>query len=138
MKAQREIIAVRGREDKLQISPQEQIAAQKEHGKAFASELKVVPDARDRGPVEAPWLLTPEAAVESTERKLSERHATFEHYELSGDAPAQQCDGDAPGVESAIQRQLEAGQLVAIHHYRDHARSPAVYDAQNAHHRTAN
>ncbi len=81
-----EIIAVRGREDKLQISPQEQIAAQKEHGKAFASELKVVPDARDRGPVEAPRLLTPEAAVTLAERKLSERHATFEHYELAREA----------------------------------------------------
>ena len=72
--------------------------------------------------MEAPRLMTPEAAVTLAERKLSERHATFEHYELAREALRFSNATVTPrAVESAIQHRLEAGQLVAIHHYRDQA-----------------
>ncbi len=116
------IIAKSNREEKLDLTPEQFIAAQTEHGKPFADELKVVPEALERGPVQVGRFATPEAAVSHAARSLSERLATFEHYQLGREALRYSL-GIVPkeAVETEILRRIESGQLVPIHHYRDNA-----------------
>jgi conjugative relaxase-like TrwC/TraI family protein len=115
-------IAERNREAKLDLTPEQFIAAQTEHGKTFSEELKVVPEALERGPVRMERMATAEQAVTHAQRSLSERLATFEHYQLGREALRYSL-GTVPrkALEEEIERRVEAGELVPIHHYRDHA-----------------
>jgi hypothetical protein len=64
----------------------------------------------------------PEAAVGFAMQVLSDRHATFEHYELARDALRYgQGTVTRRAVENEIERQIQTGDLVAVHHYRDYA-----------------
>ncbi|MDQ2775623.1 MAG: relaxase domain-containing protein [Acidobacteriota bacterium] len=116
------LVAERNREQKLDLTPEQFIAMQTEHGKPFADDLKVVPEALERGPVQLERLATPEAAVSHAARSLSERLATFEHYQLGREALRYSL-GTVPreAIEAEIQKRIDSGTLVAIHHYRDHA-----------------
>ena len=115
-------IAKSSREEKLNLTPDQFIAKQTEHGKAYAEELKVVPEAIEHGPIQLERMATPEAAVLHAQRSLSERLATFEHYQLARESLRYSL-GTVPkqAIEAEIQRRVDTGELVKIHHYRDTA-----------------
>jgi negative regulator of sigma E activity len=76
----------------------------------------------ERGPVKAMQPATPAAAVTFAVRALSERHATFERYELGREALRYaQGTVSREAIEGEVQRRVEAGELVPVHHYRAHA-----------------
>ena len=95
---------------------------QVEHGKPFAHELVTVQQAIQHGPLRIEQPMTADRAVALATRKLSERHATFEHFELAREALkfVQGAAGNQ-SIEAEIKKQIELGQLVMVHHYRDHA-----------------
>ncbi len=115
-------IAKYNREEKLKLTPAEFVARQTEHGRPFADEWKIVPEAKARGPVQVERAATAEQAVRHAQRSLSERYATFEHYELGREALRYSL-GTVPreAVEAEIQRRIHTGDLVTVHHYREHA-----------------
>jgi conjugative relaxase-like TrwC/TraI family protein len=115
------LIAERNREAKLDLSPEQFIAMQTAHGKDFEGELAVVPDAKERGRVEVK-LSSPEMAVSHAARKLSERHATFEHYELGREALRYSL-GTVPreAIEAEVGKRISSGELKPVHHYRSYA-----------------
>jgi conjugative relaxase-like TrwC/TraI family protein len=116
------LVAMGSREEKLELSPDEMIARQVEHGQQFAAELHVVQQALERGPVKTLQPATPAAAVTFAMRSLSERHATFEHYELGREALRYaQGTVSREAIEGELQRRVDAGELLTVHHYRAYA-----------------
>ncbi len=116
------IVSAWNREAKLDLTPEQFIASQVQHGQPFTEELRVVPEAIERGPVQLERVATAERAVSHAARSLSERLATFEHYQLGREALRYSL-GTVPrsAIEAEIAKRIETGKLVPVHHYRDTA-----------------
>jgi conjugative relaxase-like TrwC/TraI family protein len=82
-----QIAALTSREDKLKLTPDELRALHQAHGGIYGSQAqRAYSEALERGPVQTRHIATPASAVDFAERRLSERNAVFEHYELVRDA----------------------------------------------------
>jgi conjugative relaxase-like TrwC/TraI family protein len=83
---------------------------------------KLTPEALERGPVQARHIASPASAVDFAERRLSERNAVFEHYELVRDALRYgRGSVDVHAVEAEVRKRVQEERLIPIHHYRDFA-----------------
>jgi AAA domain len=62
------------------------------------------------------------SAVDFAERRLSERNAVFEHYELVRDALRYgRGTVTVEAIEAEVQKRVREERLIAVHHYRDFA-----------------
>ena len=118
-----QIAAFTSREDKLKLTPDELRTLHQAHGEIYGNQAqRTYSEALVRGPVQARHIASSAAAVDFAERRLSERNAVFEHYELVRDALRYgRGTVDAQTVEAEIRKRVREEQLIPIHHYRDFA-----------------
>jgi hypothetical protein len=118
-----QIAALSSREEKLDLTPEELRAVHRAHGEVYGNQAPTAyAEARERGPVAPQRHLSAEAALDFAERRLSERQAVFEHFELVRDALRYgRGSVDVDAAEKEIAARLRDQRLLPIHHYRDHA-----------------
>jgi conjugative relaxase-like TrwC/TraI family protein len=118
-----QIAALTSREDKLKLTPDELRALHQAHGEIYGNQAqRAHSEALERGSVRARHVASPASAVDFAERRLSERNAVFEHYELVRDALRYGRGGvDVDSVEGEIRKRIREERLIPIHHYRDFA-----------------
>src|SRR6185312_4486236 len=118
-----QIAALASREEKRKLTLEELRALHQAHGEIFGNQAQqTYAEARQRGPVQARYIATPVSAVDFAERRLSERNAVFEHYELVRDALRYgRGSVDVYGVEAEVRKRIQEDRLIPIHHYRDFA-----------------
>ena len=118
-----QIAALTSREDKLKLTPDELRALHQAHGEIYGNQAqRAYAEALERGPVQARHIATPASAVDFAERRLSERNAVFEHYELVRDALRYgRGTVDVQTVEAEVRKRVREERLIPIHHYRDFA-----------------
>jgi conjugative relaxase-like TrwC/TraI family protein len=119
------IVAKDWRESKLQLTPDQVRAIHRLHGEAFGDQAqKVVTEAIERGHTAAKYI-SPERAVDFATRRLSERTAVFEHYEVIRDA-LRRAHGTptVEQVEAEVKRRVESQELLVAAHVRAHAPAP--------------
>src|SRR6185312_16216350 len=118
-----QIAALASREDKRKLTPEELRALHQAHGEIYGSQAqRAYAEALERGPVRARHPATPASAVDFAERRLSERNAVFEHYELVRDALRYgRGHVDVHSAETEVRRRVHEERLIPIHHYRDFA-----------------
>ena len=116
------LVAMESRESKLQLTPDQVKAVHRLHGEAFGDQAqKIVSESVERGPVAAKRM-DAEKAVEFARRRLSERLAVFEHYEVVRDALTLAHGAlTVEQVEAEVNRRIENGGLVVANHVRPHA-----------------
>ncbi|MBV9481545.1 MAG: relaxase domain-containing protein, partial [Acidobacteria bacterium] len=118
-----QIAALNSRQDKLALSPEELRDLHQAHGEIYGNQAqRAYSEALERGPVQARHIASLSSAVNFAERRLSERNAVFEHYELVRDALRYGRGAvDVDSVEAEVRKRLREQQLIPIHHYRDFA-----------------
>ncbi len=118
-----QIAALSSREDKLKLTPDELSALHGAHGEIYGNQAqRAYSEALERGPVQTRQFATPATAVDFAERRLSERNAVFEHYELVRDALRYGRGAvDVQTVEAEVRKWVREERLIQIHHYRDSA-----------------
>jgi hypothetical protein len=119
------IVAKDWRESKLQLTPDQVRTIHQLHGEAFGDQAqKVVTEAIERGHTEGKCI-SPEKAVDFATRRLSERAAVFEHYEVVRDA-LRRAHGTltVEQVEAEVKRRVESQELLVAAHVRAHAPAP--------------
>jgi conjugative relaxase-like TrwC/TraI family protein len=118
-----QIAALSSREEKLNLSPDELRNIHRAHGEIYGNQApKIYAEALERGPVPPKQYVSAEAAVDFAERRLSERQAVFEHFELVRDALRYARGSvDVGAVESEVSRHLKDQRLLQVHHYRNYA-----------------
>ena len=117
------IVKLSTREEKLSLSPDELRVLHQAHGEVFGNQAqRAYAEALERGRVRIKHITSPEAAVNFAERRLSERNAVFEHYELVRDALRYgRGTIDVSSVEAEVRKRVREQRLIQIHHYRDAA-----------------
>ena len=124
-----QIAALSSREEKRTLSPSELRALHQAHGEVYGNQAqRAYSEALERGPTQARHIASPASAVNFAERRLSERNAVFEHYELVRDA-LRYGRGTVPvdTVEGEVRKRIGDERLIQIHHYRDvMRRAPAT------------
>jgi conjugative relaxase-like TrwC/TraI family protein len=118
-----QIAALSSREEKLKLTPDELLALHQAHGEIYGNQAqRVYSEALERGPVQARHIASPAGAVDFAERRLSERNAVFEHYELVRDALRYgRGSVNVQTVEAEVRKRVREERLIQIHHYRDSA-----------------
>ncbi len=116
------IVKLSTREEKLSLSPDELRVLHRAHGELFGNlAQRAYAEALERGPVHTRHIASPET-VNFAERRLSERNAVFEHYELVRDALRYgRGTVDVASVETEVRKRVRERRLIQIHHYRDAA-----------------
>ena len=118
-----QIAALAYREDKRKLSPEELRALHQAHGEIYGNQAqRAYAESLECGPVQGRHMATPASAVDFAERRLSERNAVFEHYELVRDA-LRYARGTVgvDAVEAEVWKRVREERLIEIHHYRDFA-----------------
>jgi hypothetical protein len=117
-----QITALTSREDKRQLTREELRTLHQAHGEMFGNQAqRAYAEALERGPV-AHLFATPATAVDFAERRLVERNAVFEHYELVRDALRYgRGSVTVDAVEAEVRQRIREERLIPIHHYRDFA-----------------
>ncbi len=118
-----QIAALSSREDKRTLTRDELRALHQAHGEIYGNQAqRTYAESLVRGPVQARHIATPDSTVDFAERRLSERNAVFEHYELVRDA-LRYARGTAgvDAVETEVRKRVREERLIEIHHYRDSA-----------------
>jgi conjugative relaxase-like TrwC/TraI family protein len=117
------IVKLSSREEKLSLSPDELRLLHQAHGELFGNQAqRAYAEALERGRVHTRHVASPETALNFAERRLSERNAVFEHYELVRDALRYgRGTVDVSSVEAEVLKRVREQRLVQIHHYRDGA-----------------
>ena len=118
-----QIAALSSREEKRTLSPGELRDLHRAHGEIYGNQAqRAYSEALGRGPVQARHIASPAGAVDFAERRLSERNAVFEHYELVRDALRYGRGTVAvDAVEGEVRKRIRDERLIQIHHYRDAA-----------------
>jgi conjugative relaxase-like TrwC/TraI family protein len=118
-----QIVALSGREDKRTLTPDELRTLHQAHGEVYGNQAqRAYSEALVRGPVQGRHIATPASAVDFAERRLSERNAVFEHYELVRDALRYgRGTVGVDAVEAEVRKLVREERLIQIHHYRDAA-----------------
>jgi conjugative relaxase-like TrwC/TraI family protein len=118
-----QIAALASREDKRKLTPDELRALHQAHGEIYGNQAqRAYTEALERDPVHSRHIATPASAVDFAERRLSERNAVFEHYELVRDALRYGRGAvDVQSVEAEVRKRIREERLIPIHHYRDFA-----------------
>jgi len=119
-----EIVAHQDRDQKLRLKPEELKALHRAHAEAFGNEPEQVVAARERRPEKGGDVPPGDAAqaVTFSRRHLSEREAVFEHHKLVANALRYGFGEYRVGdVEREIERRVETGEIVKVHHVRPYA-----------------
>lgn len=118
-----QIAALNSREDKRQLTVDELRFLHQAHGEIYGNQAqRAYAEALERGPVQAWRGATLASAIDFAERRLSERHAVFEHYELVRDALRHgRGSANVDGIEVEVRNRVREERLIPIHHYRDFA-----------------
>ncbi len=118
-----QIAALTSREDKLKLTPDELRALHQAHSEIYGYQAqRAYTEALERGPVQFRHIAIHASAVDFAERRLSERNAVFEHYELVRDALRYgRGTVDVQSVEAEVRKRVREERLIPIHHYRDFA-----------------
>jgi conjugative relaxase-like TrwC/TraI family protein len=118
-----QIAALSSREEKRKLTPDELRALHQAHGEIYGNQAqRAYAEALERGPAQPHQLVSPASAVDFAERRLSERNAVFEHYELVRDALRYgRGTVDFQSVEAEVCKRVREERLIPIHHYRDSA-----------------
>jgi hypothetical protein len=118
-----QIAALSNREDKLKLTPEELRALHRAHGELYGNQAqRTYAKALERGPLPTQCRATPASAVDFVERRLSERNALFEHYELLRDALRYGRGSiDVDSVEGEVRQRIREERLIPIYHYREFA-----------------
>jgi conjugative relaxase-like TrwC/TraI family protein len=118
-----QIAALTSREDKRQLTPEELRTLHQAHGEVFGNQAqRAYSEALERGRVAARRIASPASAVDFAERRLAERNAVFEHYELVRDALRYgRGSVTVDAVEAEVRTRIREERLIPIHHYRDFA-----------------
>ncbi len=127
-----EIIAHQDRGKKLNLTSEELRALHRAHGAEFGNEaLHVVEEARRRGKVnDVARTITPQEAVSFAIRRLSEREAVFDHFQVARDAlnygqghlRLKDVETNIGGRRANRERELGEGKdLLAVDHYRTYS-----------------
>ena len=116
------LVAMESRESKLPLTPDQVRAVHRLHGEQFGAQAeKIVAEAMERGP-QPRREMGVEKAVEFARRRLSERLAVFEHYEIVRDALRLGHGAHSiVQVEAEVARRIDEGSLVVATHVRPYA-----------------
>jgi conjugative relaxase-like TrwC/TraI family protein len=118
-----QIVALSSREEKRILTREELRALHRVHGELYGNQAqRAYAEALERGPVQPHYVTSAAKAVDFAERRLSERHAVFEHYELIRDA-LRYARGTTrvDAIEAEVWQQVREERLIPIYHYRDSA-----------------
>jgi conjugative relaxase-like TrwC/TraI family protein len=115
-------VAMEWRESKIQLTPDQVRAVHRLHGEQFGAQAEsIVAEAIARGP-QARREIDVQKAVEFARRRLSERLAVFEHYEVVRDALRFGHGAHTVAeVEAEVARRVKEGSLVVATHVRPYA-----------------
>jgi ATP-dependent exoDNAse (exonuclease V) alpha subunit len=93
------------------------------HGEPYGNQAqRAYAAALERGPVQPPHVTSPAKAIDFAERRLSERHAVFEHYELVRDALRYgRGTVRVDAIEAEVRKRVQEERLIPVYHYRDSA-----------------
>jgi conjugative relaxase-like TrwC/TraI family protein len=118
-----QIAALSSREEKPTLTREELRSLHRAHSELYGNQAqRAYAEALERGPVQPRHIASAAKAVDFAERRLSERHAVFEHFEVVRDA-LRYSRGTVPvgSIEAEVRQRVREERLIPIYHYRDSA-----------------
>jgi ATP-dependent exoDNAse (exonuclease V) alpha subunit len=116
-----QIAALSSRAEKPTLTRDELRSLHRAHGELYGNQAqRAYVEALERGPVQPRHIASAANAVDFAERRLSERHAVFEHYELVRDALRYgRGTVRVDSIEAEVRNRVREERLIPIYHYRE-------------------
>jgi conjugative relaxase-like TrwC/TraI family protein len=117
-----QIAALSSREEKRTLTREELRSLHRAHSELYGNQAQqAYAEALERA-VQPRHIASAAKAVDFAERRLSERHAVFEHYELVRDALRYgRGTVRVDSIEAEVRQRVREERLIPIYHYRDSA-----------------
>jgi conjugative relaxase-like TrwC/TraI family protein len=118
-----QIAALASREEKPTFTRDELRSLHRAHAELYGNQAqRAYSKALERGPVQSHHIANAGSAVDFAERRLSERNAVFEHYELVRDALRYgRGTVRVDSIEAEVRKRVREERLIPVYHYRDSA-----------------